>query len=411
MIKNRKLIFINMILISCFVCFLTQFSLVSAEENCETEIELTESVSDDTLDVNTYVVINDTNDNINNIEKYNIYDPSGQNLLASTEDFSPDMTDWSFLNCDSCYFIVTEELREQCFIWFPSSSGDYIIYDELIKLSGDMDEDGVISDSDITILNDYLLSRKEFDIKEFLTADVTRDGHINVFDSVLLRRLYGERSEPDEPVFEDKDQYVGIDVSRWQGSIDWEKVKADNIDFAIIRAGYGRLASQKDVYFDENIVNAQAAGMDCGVYWYSYATTPEEAIEEAEACYEVIKDYKLSYPVAFDIEDSSQVNLSNDVINEIIYNFCSTLEDKGYYVSVYSYAYFLNTKLSAENLKRYDIWVAHYGVDEPSFDGKYGMWQYTSSGNVNGIDGNVDMNIAYKNYPHIMYTYKKNNCG
>ena len=95
--------------------------------------------------------------------------------------------------------------------------------------------------------------------------------------------------------------FEGVDVSVYQGNIDWNKAKADGIEFAIMRAGYGKYVSQKDKYFDQNMKNAKAAGLPCGVYWFSYALTPEDAIKEADACYEVIKNYKLEYPVSFDM--------------------------------------------------------------------------------------------------------------
>lgn len=200
----------------------------------------------------------------------------------------------------------------------------------------------------------------------------------------------------------------GIDVSKWQGDIDWNKVKADGINFAIIRAGYGKLASQKDPKFDTNVTNAKKAGINCGVYWYSYATTVEEAYQEAEACYSIIKGYSFEYPIVFDIEDDSQRDLSTATISAIIDAFCSTLQDKGYYVSLYSYASFLTTKVYSSVLQKYDIWVAHYYVSKPNFTGSYGIWQYTDLGKINGISENVDMNYAYKDYPYIISKMHKN---
>lgn len=194
----------------------------------------------------------------------------------------------------------------------------------------------------------------------------------------------------------------GIDVSQWQGTVDWSMVKDSGVDFAIIRSGYGKYSSQEDPKFDENMKGAQEAGIACGTYWYSYALSVEEAIQEAEACYEVIKDYDFTYPVYFDIEDPSQSKLSTAQISAIIDAFCSTLKAKGYYVGLYSYANFLATRVFSSVIDKYDIWVAHFDVDAPDFSGEYGMWQYTSTGNVNGINGNVDMNHAYLNYPYII---------
>lgn len=194
----------------------------------------------------------------------------------------------------------------------------------------------------------------------------------------------------------------GIDVSQWQGTVDWSKVKESGVDFAIIRSGYGKYSSQEDPKFDENMKGAQEAGIACGTYWYSYALSVEEAIQEAEVCYEIIKDYDFTYPVYFDIEDSSQLKLSTTQISAIIDAFCSTLKDKGYYVGLYSYANFLTTRVLSSVIDKYDIWVAHFDVDAPDFSGEYGMWQYTCTGSVNGIYGDVDMNYAYLNYPYII---------
>lgn len=200
----------------------------------------------------------------------------------------------------------------------------------------------------------------------------------------------------------------GIDVSKWQGDINWNNVKSDGIDYAIIRAGYGKLASQKDPKFDANMVNAQKAGLKRGVYWYSYATTVEEAYQEAEACYAVIKDYNFEYPLCFDIEEDAQRNLSTATVSAIIDAFCSTMSQKGYYVSIYSYASFLNTKVYSNVLKKYDVWVAHFNVSAPNYSLPYGIWQYSSTGSVKGINGNVDMDYSYKDYPTIITTKHKN---
>ena len=120
--------------------------------------------------------------------------------------------------------------------------------------------------------------------------------------------------------------FEGVDVSVYQGNIDWNKAKADGIEFAIMRAGYGKYVSQKDKYFDQNMKNAKAAGLPCGVYWFSYALTPEDAIKEADACYEVIKNYKLEYPVSFDMETESQMKLPKVTVSQIIEALCGRIE-------------------------------------------------------------------------------------
>lgn len=209
----------------------------------------------------------------------------------------------------------------------------------------------------------------------------------------------------------DKGIAQGIDVSFWQNEIDWKKVAADGIDYAIIRAGYGRYASQFDLRFAENAERAHEAGIDIGIYWYSYADSPEAAVQEAEACYEVIKDYKYEYPVYFDIEDPSISNKSAAELTAITDAFCKTLQDKGYYVGITSYSNFLTYKLLPEIYDKYDVWVAHYGVIKPAFDNHYGMWQYSSDSSVEGISTRVDMDYCYTAYPEIMKVHELNGFG
>ena len=159
---------------------------------------------------------------------------------------------------------------------------------------------------------------------------------------------------------------------------------------------------QVDANFHTNIKGAQAAGIDCGVYWYSYALSTSEALKEAKVCCSTIKGYKLTYPVAFDIEDPSQSDLTATQISNITKTFCDYLEQQNYYVSVYSYASMLNEKMNSSVLSKYDIWVAHTGVDKPNFNGTYGMWQYSWKGSVPGISGDVDLDYGYKYYPAVI---------
>lgn len=200
----------------------------------------------------------------------------------------------------------------------------------------------------------------------------------------------------------------GIDVSEWQGSVNWNSVKSAGVKFAMIRAGYGRYTNQKDLMFDTNMKGTAGAGLSRGIYWYSYATTADDALREAEACYQIIKNYKFEYPIYYDIEESSQQGLSTATVSAIADTFCSYLQSKGYYVGIYSYASFINTKFYDNILKKYDVWVAHFDVNSPAVSASYGMWQYTDHGSVNGISGNVDFDYAYKDYPYIIAKNHKN---
>ena len=194
----------------------------------------------------------------------------------------------------------------------------------------------------------------------------------------------------------------GIDVSKWQGDVDFERVKNDGYSFVIINAGYGKYISQKDKCFEDNYRKAKAAGLDIGAYWYSYAVTAAEAFQEAKVFLQAVKGKVFDYPLCFDIEDSSQNRLSKSVIGDMINSFCSYLEKNGYYAAIYSYANLLTNKVPEQCRTRYDVWVAAYDVSKPPYSGDYGMWQYTSSGRVGGVSGNCDLDYAYKDYPLIM---------
>lgn len=192
--------------------------------------------------------------------------------------------------------------------------------------------------------------------------------------------------------------FLGIDVSKWQGNIDWNKAKKQ-IAFAIVRAGFGNLASQKDSYFEVNYKNAKSAGVPIGCYWYSYAKTPDDARREADAFLEVVKGKKFEYPIYYDIEESDVLKLGEEKVSAIAKAFLEKVEKAGYWVGLYMSASYLNSVISADIKKRYAVWVAHYtNAAKPSYNGSFGMWQYTSKGKVDGISGDVDMNRCYCYY-------------
>lgn len=203
----------------------------------------------------------------------------------------------------------------------------------------------------------------------------------------------------------------GIDVSKWQGDIDWNKVKKSEIEFAIIRAGYGKESYQKDACFEKNYIGAKAAGIKVGAYWYSYATTANEAKLEAKACLKVLADKQFEYPIYYDIEESG----SFPKANEIIRAFCQELEKAGYFVGIYMSRWPLMTYISEDIRKRYAVWVAEY-ASKLSYTGQFGIWQNSSEGKIFGINGNVDTDIGYIDYAPIIKNggfngYKKTNTG
>ena len=193
----------------------------------------------------------------------------------------------------------------------------------------------------------------------------------------------------------------GIDVSVWQGNIDWNKVKADGIEFAIIRSGWGwRGDGEMDKCFTKNIKNAKNAGIKVGVYHYSYASSIENARQEAKYCLEIVKSagIPLDLPIYFDIEDKSIANSHNkNIRTNMCIAFCTEIEKAGYWAGVYANLNWYKNYLNKEELaKRYTLWLAQYN-DKKEMD--CDIWQYTSSGRVNGIDGNVDMNSMYRDLP------------
>ena len=192
----------------------------------------------------------------------------------------------------------------------------------------------------------------------------------------------------------------GIDVSKHNGAIDWTRVKTSGkAGFAILRAGYGKTASQKDPRFEEYYRGAKSVGIPVGAYWYSYAVSPEEAKQEAAVCIEVLKGKQFDYPIYMDVEEKAQLALGKDKLSAIVSAFLSTLEAAGYWVGLYMSASPLTDYITPDLRKKYAIWVAHYGVTKPAYSGEYGMWQHSSTGSVSGISGAVDLDECYKDYP------------
>ena len=200
-----------------------------------------------------------------------------------------------------------------------------------------------------------------------------------------------EKSEP-----ETKNLLKGIDVSYAQGVIDWEKVKASGqVDFAILRAGYGRETTQVDTRFERNYAACKRLGIPVGAYWYSYATTVAEAEQEAKVCLQTIQGKQFEYPVAFDIEEARCLPQADALST----TFCTALENAGYYTAIYTFKSALESNFSAAVKNRYDIFLSHIGVQQTDYAGSYGLWQYSWTGCIPGISGDVDLDYAYKDYP------------
>lgn len=199
----------------------------------------------------------------------------------------------------------------------------------------------------------------------------------------------------------------GVDVSYHNGKIDWKKVKTSGVDFAMLRTGFGwDNDSQIDRQLQANIEGCEAAGLPYGFYHYSYAMNAQEARKEAAFFLKTIREAKPLYPAAFDFEEKNQLSLPPESQLAVIEAFLNAVESAGYYGMLYMSASPMEQlrQFSPQRLDRLDRWIAHVGVSKPSFSGNYGIWQYSWKGKVEGIEGSVDLNEAYKDYPAIIRT-------
>lgn len=199
----------------------------------------------------------------------------------------------------------------------------------------------------------------------------------------------------------------GIDVSQWQGVIDWAKVKAAGVQFALIRAGYGdtlSYPSQIDTQYERNYAELKAKGVPVGVYFYSYALNAEQAKREAQSCLALLKGKKFEYPIYYDVEEYSI--FKSGKTGEICKAFISELEVAGYWVGVYTFRSAMGYFPSYIKDKK-AMAIAEYG-DKLNYNGQYGIWQNSSSWTVAGISGRVDHDYCYVDYPKLIKENGKN---
>lgn len=191
---------------------------------------------------------------------------------------------------------------------------------------------------------------------------------------------------------------IGIDVSTWQGNINWDKVKSAGVSFVIIRVGFGHDDDRNLVFdkkFETNLKNAKAAGIKVGVYFYSYAITKEESLEQAKWIIKALNKQKLDLPIAFDWEDWSEFNnynLNFVDLNTIANTFMDEIKNNGYEAMLYGSANYLRYVWDTD---KYPVWLAHY-TDKTSYEKEYYIWQATNLGKVDGINGYVDLNVLYE---------------
>ena len=201
---------------------------------------------------------------------------------------------------------------------------------------------------------------------------------------------------------------LGIDVSVYQGKIDWAKVRESGVEFAMIRVGYRGYSIgniYEDANFTYNIENAIENGIKVGIYFFSQAVSVEEAIEEAEFVLSKIQDYKISFPVVFDWENISESvartdNISAETLTDCAVAFCDTVTMAGYTPMIYFNKYISLVLYDLSRLADYDFWLAEYN-ETPNFYYDFKIWQYGNNGKVDGIAGNVDMNLSFIDYSNI----------
>ena len=198
---------------------------------------------------------------------------------------------------------------------------------------------------------------------------------------------------------------TGVDVSEFQGYIDWTQVKQAGIDFAFIRIGYRTYGDGIVTYdnaFQRNIEGAQAAGIKVGAYFFSQATTVDEAVDEADAVIDALAPYDITYPVVYDWElvyhDNARTDdVSVEALADCCVAFCERVKDSGYTPMIYQNTGTAMHKLDLPRVKDYDFWLAEY-AEKPSFYYDFKIWQYSNTGRIPGIEGDVDLNICFRPY-------------
>lgn len=193
-----------------------------------------------------------------------------------------------------------------------------------------------------------------------------------------------------------------IDVSRYQGTIDWSKL-AGKIGGAMLKTvstnkSFGGIYI--DPQFEHNYSECKRLGIPVGAYYYTYARAAAAARAELDKLHQALAGKTFTLPIAVDVEDNKLKPLSADALTDLVITAADTIESWGLYAMVYTYTYYSQTELNMDRLSPYDLWIADYRGTRPAR--KHGMWQYTSAGKLEGIAGNVDLSHAYKDYPSII---------
>ena len=286
----------------------------------------------------------------------------------------------------------------------------------------DLDQDGVVYIADLKP-GDYYVSLNKisgYQVPDNPTKVRVKDKveYVAINDISLLIKteeeidaeledtaVNGAKEDADETehtgIRKDGNAKFGIDVSKWNKEIDWDKVKKAGVQFAIIRVGYrgsSTGALVEDPYFEKNIRGAIASDIPVGVYFFTQAINEVEAVEEASMVIKLCQDFNLDYPVFIDTESAGgngrADNLDAETRTLVCDAFCNTLKNAGYDAGVYASRNWLNVNLISDKLEKHIIWLAEYR-ETPLYQGYYQMWQYSSNGSIDGIEGRVDINLSY----------------
>lgn len=272
-----------------------------------------------------------------------------------------------------------------------------------VLLSGDDIDDNpkreIIGEYDLNTVGDYKLT---YEVTDSSNNKASKDFILHVIEEKETKPV---KTTPKNTYIEDviknyktEKTQIGIDVSKWQEEIEWQKVKESGVEFAIIRVGYQTEYDGEyvvDPYFVQNIKGAKDAGLPVGIYFYSYAKNVEQATEQAEWVTEQLKEYEIDLPIAFDWESWTSFNttgMSFNTINKVANTFLETIEKNGYKGMLYG------SKTYLEDIwypTKYDTWLAHY-TNKTNYEGDYILWQMCDTGKMNGINNYVDINIMYK---------------
>lgn len=301
-------------------------------------------------------------------------------------------------------FVVTVEeageykdLNQDGIITIPDlTAGDYHVILE------NVDGYTVPETSMLVAVKDQLEFKVIDDISYFVYTEDMIDALVEDTEADIGTEDYDDTGSNLKPT-EVKDIF-GIDVSKYQKDIDWNRVAASGVKFAIIRCGYRGSKSGvlvEDPYFKKNIEGAKAAGIKVGVYFFTQAVNETEAVEEASMAVALAKNFGLDYPIFIDSEGAGGNGRADALDKEqrtaILVAFCETVNNAGFNAGVYSSRCWYNDKLDADKLEDYCIWDAEYR-SSPLYKGRYDIWQYSSAGTIDGIDTRVDLNISYKDY-------------